>query len=416
MRFIFVHTEPYGHINLQHLHDGSVRFAGAEAKCRFLFWLAARGHEVHLLGNIKDETVLGVHGKFVSDDIGGAILEAVRNEEALVIFNNPPRPNDWEEMKRLKRQGVRIALWAGNAFPSEWMSRLSSNEIDRIVCVSNTHRDWSRIYRGFSKVEASYPGVDTDLMAAAKQKPRDERTVVSVSIPRETKGFHHLLTAWRTVRRRVPDAVLHVCGSARMHDSDAVLGATGILDRELEEEFPDFFSDYPHSSSSAGIELLGSIDLTDVYTEIKSAALAVVNCNWRVSVETYCRAAVEAQVAGTPVVGAKRGSLPEVVQDGKTGILVDREDPEELAEAIVQLLLDRSRRLRMGDAGVIWARKLAEYSFIAPDWEGIAARAITGAPAPVESQFPDDLLRLAGYGYLRMTAHWAKERIRRARS
>jgi glycosyltransferase involved in cell wall biosynthesis len=201
-----------------------------------------------------------------------------------------------------------------------------------------------------------------------------------------------------------------------MHDPGAALGATGILDRELEEEFPDFFSDYPHSSSRAGIELLGSIDLTDVYTEIKSAALAVVNCNWRISVETFCRAAVEAQVAGTPVVGANGGSLREVVKNGETGILVDREDPEELAEAIVQLLLDRSRRLRMGDAGISWARKLAEYSFIAPDWEGIAARAITGAPAPVEPQFPDDLLRLVGYGYLRMAAHRAKESLRRVRS
>jgi len=416
MQFIFVHTEPYGHINLQHLYDGSVRFAGAEAKCRFLFWLAARGHEVRLIGNVADQTVLGVHGKFVSDDIGGAILESVRNEDALVIFNNPPRLNDWKEMKRLKRQRVHIALWAGNAFPSEWISRLSANEIDRIVCVSNTHRDWYRIYHGFSKVEASYPGVDTDLMASARQKPRDERTVVSVSIPRKTKGFHHLLSAWRIVRRRVPDALLRVCGSARMHDSDAVLGATGLLDREIEEEFPDFFSDYPHSSSSAGIELLGSIDLTDVYTEIKSAALAVVNCNWRVSIETYCRAAVEAQVAGTPVVGAKRGSLPEVVQDGKTGILVDREDPEELAEAIVQLLLDRSRRLRMGDAGIRWAKKFAEYSTIAPDWEGIAARAITGAPAPADPSFPGDLLRGMGYGYVRMAAHLAKKSIRHVRS
>jgi glycosyltransferase involved in cell wall biosynthesis len=416
MQFIFVHTEPYGQINLQQLHDGSVRFAGAEAKCRFLYWLAARGHEVTLLGNVADQTVLGVHGEFVSDDIGSAILEAVRNEEALVIFNNPPRPNDWEEMKRLKRKGLHIALWAGNAFPSQWMSRLNKGEIDRIVCVSKTHQDWYRIYRGFSKVEASYPGVDTDLFASAQQRPRDERTVVSVSIPRKTKGFHHLLTAWRTVRRRVPDAVLHVCGSARMHEPDADIGATGILDRELEKEFPDFFSDYPHSSNRAGIELLGSIDLTDVYAEIKSAAVAVVNCNWRVSIETFCRAAVEAQVAGTPVVGAKRGSLPEVVQDGETGILVDREDPEELAEAIVQLLLDRTRRLRMGDAGISWARKFAEYSFIAPDWEGIAARAITGAPAPVDPRFPDDLLRLVGYGYLRMAAHRVKESIMHVRS
>ena len=155
----------------------------------------------------------------------------------------------------LKRKGANLAVWAGNHFvPSQWMTRLNNGELDRIVCVSKTHRDLFRIYRGFQKVEASYSGVDTDLLARAKQKLRDERTVVSVSIPRKTKGFHNLLSAWRAVRQSVPDARLRVCGSARMHEPDAVLGVTGILDRELEEEFPDFFSDYPVSASRAGIE------------------------------------------------------------------------------------------------------------------------------------------------------------------
>jgi glycosyltransferase involved in cell wall biosynthesis len=412
MRFIFVHTEAHGIINLQRLHDGAERGAGSIARCRILFWLAARGHEVYLVGNVEDQTVAGVHGKLVTNDITG-VIRYLSNEDSLIVFNNFPEPKDWAELKRLRRNGVHLAVWAGNHFvPSQWMTRLNNGELDRIVCVSKTHRDLYRIYRGFQKVEASYSGVDTDLLARAKQKLRDERTVVSVSIPRRTKGFHNLLSAWRTVRQRVPDARLCVCGSARMHDSDAALGMTGILDRELEEEFPDFFSDYPVSASRAGIELLGSIDMTDVYTEIKSATVAIVNCNWNASVETYCRAAVEAQMASTPVVGAMRGSLPEVVQDGGTGILVDREDPEELAEAIVQLLTDRSRRLRMGDAGVGWARQFAEYSSIAPDWEGIAARAITDEPAPTEPKFPDDALRVIGYGYLRMAARWAKDCLR----
>ena len=121
-------------------------------------------------------------------------------------------------------------------------------------------------------------------------------------------------------------------------------------------------------------------------------------------------------MAGTPVVGANRGSLPEVVQNGETGILVDREDPEELAEAIVLLLMDRPRRLRMGHAGVSWARKFAEYSAVAPDWEGIADRAKTGEPAPVDRRFPEDLLRVTGYGYLRMAAHRVKESIRHIQS
>jgi glycosyltransferase involved in cell wall biosynthesis len=417
MQFIFVHTEAHGIINLQRLHDGTERGAGSIARCRILFWLAARGHEVYLVGNIEDQTVAGVHGKFVANDVANAIFDTVQNKETLVVFNNFPDLKGWGEMKRLKSKGVHLAVWAGNPFvPSEWMTRLNKGELDRIVCVSKTHQSWYRIYRGFPKVEASYSGIDTDLLADAKERPREERTVLSVSMPRKTKGFHNLLSAWRIIRKHVPDARLRVCGSARMHDSDAALGVTGILDRELEEEFPDFFSDYPASASRAGIELLGSIDMTDVYTEIKSAAVAVVNCNWRDSVETYCRAAVEAQFAGTPVVGANRGSLEEVVNNGETGVMIDREDPEELADAIVQLLTNRSCRLRMGEAGVTWARRFAEYDTIAPDWEGIAARAATGNAAPVDPGLGGDLLRVIGYGYLRMAARWAKESLSNARN
>ena len=75
--------------------------------------------------------------------------------------------------------------------------------------------------------------------------------------------------------------------------------------------------------------------MTDVYTEIKSATAAIVNCNWDVLGGNILPGCSRGSSGGTPVVGAKRGSLPEVVNDGKTGILVDREDPEELAEAIV---------------------------------------------------------------------------------
>lgn len=414
MRFVFVHTEERG-INLQRLHDGTERGAGSVARLRLLFWLAARGHEVYAAGNIENGLVAGVHGINATDDTIVQVVRELCDADTLVVFNNFPDRDRWADWKGVKRAGVRLAVWAGNPFvPSEWMPLLTSGELDRIVCVSKTHRDWYRIYRGFSHVEYSYSGVDTDLIARATPRPRSSRAVLSISMPRRTKGFHHLLAAWRIVRQQVPDAMLRVCGTAAMHDANAPVGKTGILDAALEEEFQDFFGDYPASAQAAGIELLGSIEMSAVHTEIKSAAMAVVNCNWRESVETYCRAAVEAQVAGTPVVGAYRGSLQEVVCNGVTGVMVDQESEVALAEAIVGLLTDADRRVRMGEAGVGWAHDLAEYAVIAPDWEGIAARAKSGAPAPSGAKMPEDLLRIIGYGYLRMAARRLKERLQGA--
>jgi glycosyltransferase involved in cell wall biosynthesis len=55
--------------------------------------------------------------------------------------------------------------------------------------------------------------------------------------------------------------------------------------------------------------------------------------------------------AGAPVVATRICGLPELVADGETGLLVDRDDPEMLAEAIIHLLGDSNLSGRMGDAG-----------------------------------------------------------------
>jgi len=62
-----------------------------------------------------------------------------------------------------------------------------------------------------------------------------------------------------------------------------------------------------------------------------------------------CRAAREAMSLARPVIAAKRGMLPELVEDGRTGrVVVDT--PENLAGAIVELGRDEGMRIAMGSA------------------------------------------------------------------
>jgi glycosyltransferase involved in cell wall biosynthesis len=60
---------------------------------------------------------------------------------------------------------------------------------------------------------------------------------------------------------------------------------------------------------------------------------------------------LESMACGTPVIATKTGGIPEAVQDNKTGILVQQNDPKELAEAIQSLLEDAKLRKRFGDDG-----------------------------------------------------------------
>ncbi|HZP36870.1 MAG TPA: glycosyltransferase family 4 protein [Methylomirabilota bacterium] len=71
-----------------------------------------------------------------------------------------------------------------------------------------------------------------------------------------------------------------------------------------------------------------------------------------------CRAALEAMAAGRPVVGRRVGALPETVVHGVTGLLVDDDRPESVAEALRALVAQPERAAAMGRAGRERARAL----------------------------------------------------------
>ncbi|HYV12742.1 MAG TPA: glycosyltransferase family 4 protein [Pyrinomonadaceae bacterium] len=59
----------------------------------------------------------------------------------------------------------------------------------------------------------------------------------------------------------------------------------------------------------------------------------------------------EAMASKKPVIGTTVGGIPEIIQDGKSGYLVEPGSPERLAERLTQLLNDEELRRQMGEAG-----------------------------------------------------------------
>ncbi len=59
----------------------------------------------------------------------------------------------------------------------------------------------------------------------------------------------------------------------------------------------------------------------------------------------------EAMASGVAVVASRVCGIPELVNDGVTGLLVDPDDPPALAQAIGALLDDDARRQQLADAG-----------------------------------------------------------------
>ena len=69
---------------------------------------------------------------------------------------------------------------------------------------------------------------------------------------------------------------------------------------------------------------------------------------------------------GRAIVGGNRAGIPDVVEDGVNGLLVDPDDAEGLADALVRILTDRTLAERLGAAarrtGEEWGVTPAEYA------------------------------------------------------
>jgi glycosyltransferase involved in cell wall biosynthesis len=90
--------------------------------------------------------------------------------------------------------------------------------------------------------------------------------------------------------------------------------------------------------------------------------------------EGFGIAFIEANACGIPAVGTRAGGIPDAIVDGETGILVDSESPEKLAQALAFLYHHPEQRQRMGEEGMRRAR--SEF-----------------APATIARQFRDGVVK-----------------------
>jgi glycosyltransferase involved in cell wall biosynthesis len=101
------------------------------------------------------------------------------------------------------------------------------------------------------------------------------------------------------------------------------------------------------SSLKNHVTFTGSVPYLQMQKVYNSADILVLPsvCN-----EPCSLPLLEGMAYGLPVVATRGGGVPEIVVDGETGILVNRDDSSQLAAAISQLLTDDKLRTDMGQA------------------------------------------------------------------
>jgi glycosyltransferase involved in cell wall biosynthesis len=98
---------------------------------------------------------------------------------------------------------------------------------------------------------------------------------------------------------------------------------------------------------SSSVKIVGPLmgdDKFDAYREADLFVFPTYN-------DAFPLVTLEAMQFGLPVISTFEGSIPDIVLDNETGILVERENANILAEKIAVLLTDESKRMRMGENG-----------------------------------------------------------------
>lgn len=99
--------------------------------------------------------------------------------------------------------------------------------------------------------------------------------------------------------------------------------------------------------------------------------------------ETFGQVLAEAMSAGKPVVSVRAGAIPEVVEDGVTGLLAQPLDPVGIAALIAELANDEERRREMGRNGMIRAAELFDWTSSKRQWSELLETVARDIPAPV---------------------------------
>jgi glycosyltransferase involved in cell wall biosynthesis len=229
-----------------------------------------------------------------------------------------------------------------------------------------------------------YNGVDTELFVPSREVGGDDeggsKRLLFVGRITPEKGIHNLVEAVARLSDRVPGVRLDVVGP----------------DAETPREYIVDISDDNHVKSLASwykgdyYERLQNLARTRVGDRVTFSGLvpphelpgyyqkADLLLNPSVS-ESFGMSLVEAMACGTPVVATRVGGMPEIVEEGRTGVLVAPADPIALSDAVAGLLGDNALRASM--RGACRDRAVEMFS-----WEAISRavvqryRALLGVP------------------------------------
>jgi len=217
--------------------------------------------------------------------------------------------------------------------------RYINKDVDKFIAHTNLEREWLlSLDVPENKIEIiRFPGVPPSLFNCINRNP--VKDIIYLGRIVERKGLHVLLRALYFVKQTYKDIKVTIAGPADPLYLFKLKTLTNNYD------------------ISANVSFTGPIA-----EEKKCAILATHKVFVQPSLKDYTPVTVlEAQAVGLPVVATKVGAIPEIVEHGKTGILVNPNNEKELADAITLLLANEDLRQSLSNNA---KREVVKFDFI----------------------------------------------------
>lgn len=180
------------------------------------------------------------------------------------------------------------------------------------------------------KIAVIYHGVDEKLLEdTGKRLPevkRTEGTIILGNAGRLTtqKGQHLLIDVAEKLKSRAVDFKLYIAGTGELYES--------------------LKSDIEQKGLQKEVILLGFVE--DMEAFMQSINVFLLSSSW----EGFGFVIVESMAKGKPVVAFDITSNPEIISDGKTGLLAEHLDVDDFADKTEQLIKNTELRTRMSNA------------------------------------------------------------------
>ena len=209
-------------------------------------------------------------------------------------------------------------------------------------------------------------GVDLAGHDVVDHRPEDdvrEPVVVAVGRIEHVKGFDLLVDAFASSPLRDRARLVVVGDGSEAGALRRRVASAGLTDR---------------------VELPGRLDPSEVAARLAGADVVVVPSR----ADAAPLVVLEAWRSGRPLVATVRGGPPEIVTDGDDGVLVDPQDTQALAAAVLGLLDDPERAGRIGAAGrrrvedFTWERVVDRYEALYAGLAEVSARSRRPGEAP----------------------------------